>query len=272
MAYKFHWMHRNHWPNTKNGLREMFVFLENKNIVSVLLPYGPTGTDFLLHLSDIFDNTEKIKIMIALPAYGMSPEYAMKTFVTAQRWGRNRLDLNLVSGNYRGEVEQSVIENYSWDADLIDTHEKRVLLTESWMEKFTNLLNKHKTLGIEDQFQTVLYVVGASDTTIRTANKYADYIIVNDLMLNQETISKIQNTKLLFVIDPLILDEGQDMHSVEYNEYAYTKHEKHPIRGTYDEVLNQIRDIANKFKIEEFLVHTDQKDISKILRLIQDLS
>ena len=272
MSYQFHWMHRNNWPNTKKGLREMFVFLENRGIASVLLPYGPHGTDFLLHLSDIFEHTTKIRVMIALPAYGISPEYAMKTFTTAQRWGKNRLDLNLISGNYRGEVEQQVISNYPWNIDMIDSHEKRVSLTESWMEKFHQLLDEHKRLGIEDQFKTTLYVVGASDTTIRTANKYADYIIVNDLMLNKETLSKITNAKLLFVIDPLILDEGQDINSVEYHEYAFTKHEKHPIKGTHEEVVKQIKSIAEEFNIDEFLVHTDQKDLTKIWKLIEELS
>lgn len=272
MPYKFHWMHRNHWPNTKKGLREMFVFLENRNIQSVLLPYGPLGTDFLLHLSDLFQHTSKIKIMIALPAYGISPEYAMKTFITAQRWGRNRLDLNLISGNYRGEVEQTVINNYPWSTDLISNHEKRVSLTEIWMEKFHQLLDEHKKLGIQDQFETTLYVVGASDTTIRTANKYTDYIIINDLMLKEETLSKITDAKLLFVIDPLILDEGQDPSTVEYHDYEFAKHEKHPIKGTYDEVVQQIKNIANKFGINEFLVHTDQKDLTKIWKLIEELS
>lgn len=270
MAYKFHWMHRNNWPNTKKGLRDMFMFLENRNIVSVLLPYGPYGTDFLLHLSDIFEHTVKIKIMIALPAYGMSPEYAMKTFVTAQRWGKHRLDLNLISGNYRGEVEQKVIRDYPWDVELINSHEKRVALTERWMKKFKVLLEEHQTLGVEDEFKTVLYVVGASDTTIRTANEYADYIIINDRMLTEETMSKIK-AKLLFVIDPLILDEGQDPESVEYHDYAFRKHDKHPIKGTHEQVIKQLKDIAEKWGIEEFLIHTDQVDLTKIWRLVEEM-
>jgi alkanesulfonate monooxygenase SsuD/methylene tetrahydromethanopterin reductase-like flavin-dependent oxidoreductase (luciferase family) len=223
-------MHRNGWENTKTGLIDMVTFLEEQNIVSVLLPYGPTGTDFSLHFADMLQATEKIKIMIALPAYGVAPEYALKTFDTVQRWGRNRLDLNLIAGNYRGEIESTMLENYPWGIDLVDSHEKRVNITEKWMEKFTKLLKDHERVINGPMFETVLYVVGASDTTIRTANKYADYLIINDRMLTKETMSKLTNVKPILVIDPLILDDGQGINDIEYNEYTYTKRGEHMVR------------------------------------------
>ena len=271
--YNFHWMHRNLWENNKKGLLDMIVFMESHNIKSVLLPYGPTGADFSLHIPEMLLATKRIKILLALPAYGVLPEYAMKTFITAQRWSRDRLDLNLVAGNYRGEIEQSVLSNYPWDTDVIDTHEKRVNITEKWMEVFTNLYQQYiKDYNDAVPFKMTTYVVGASDTTIRTANKYTDYIIINDLMLNEETLSKITNAKLMMVIDPLILENPNNVSNVEYSEYTYTKNKKHPMSGTYDEVVNQIKEIAEKFNINDFIIHTDQKDISQIMRLVDELS
>lgn len=270
--YNFHWMHRNGWENTRKGLIEMVTFLESKKIVSVLLPYGPTGTDFSLHFPDLLQATRKIRLMIALPAYGILPEYVLKTFITVQRWGRDRLDLNLVAGNYRGEVESKMIEDYPWDSDLVDTHTKRVELTEKWMEKFTKLIKEYKDEYPEPHFKTTLYVVGASDTTIRTANLYADYLIINDLMLNDETMSKLTNVKPLLVIDPLIVDSADKLNSVEYNEYTYTKNKKHPLKGTYEEVRAELIRMADQYNIKDFIIHTDQKDISQILKLIEDLS
>jgi len=59
---------------------------------------------------------------------------------------------------------------------------------------------------------------------------------------------------------------------VEYHEYHYQKVNYHTIKGTYSEVLDQIKEISNKFQIFDFIVHTDQKDLTKIFKLIKDLS
>lgn len=265
MAINIHWMHRNHWENTQDGMAEMAKTLEDANITSVLLPYGPTGTDFLLHVPEIFALTKNLKVMVALPAYGLTPEYALRIFDTMQRYGRDRLDLNLVAGNYNEDNERYVLNSYPGDLSIIDSHEKRVKLTENWMNKFVDLLKTQN-------FQTTLYVVGSSDTTINVANNYTDYIIIHTDLLNDEFLSKIKNTKILLLIDPLIIEDPKDLESIEYQEYTYTKDSKHPMQGTEEEVINMIKDISNKFKINDFLIHTDQKDISSLIKLSKSIT
>jgi alkanesulfonate monooxygenase SsuD/methylene tetrahydromethanopterin reductase-like flavin-dependent oxidoreductase (luciferase family) len=265
MAIKFHWMHRNGWGNNKIDIVQMAVDLEKQNIESVLLPYGPNGLDYLLHVPNMMKVTEKIRFMMALPAYAVTPEYAARTFCTMRQFGRNRLDINLVAGNYDENQAKDILSDYPGNTDHIDTHDKRVALTEKWIEKFLNILKEKDVIP-------TLYVVGQSETTIRVANTFTDYLIINDSMLNHDSMSKLTNVKPLLSIDPLIIDNPEDIDNVEYHDYRYSKNNHHSIKGTHAEVVSQIRKISEDFGVKEFIVHTDQKDLSKIFKVIKELS
>jgi len=265
MAIKIHWMHRNGWDNNKHDLMKMAKFLDEAGVASVLLPYGPEGLDYLLYVPQMLNNTNNLRILIAIPAYAVSPEYVAKTFRTMVQFNGQRLDLNLVAGNYDEKRAKTILSDYPGDVSHIDSHEKRVALTGPWIEKFNKIMGQ----GLWD-VDYVSYVVGTSDATIDIANRNTDYLIINDSMLTEENMSRLTNTKPMLSIDPLIVDGPEDV--VEYHEYHYQKVNYHTIRGTYSEVLNQIKEISNKFQIFDFIVHTDQKDLTKIFQLIKDLS
>ncbi len=264
MSIEFHWMHRKGWSNTEFGLTLMAKQLEEANVTSVLLPYGPIGVDFSIFLPPILKATEKIRMMLALPAYGLTPEYAAKTFEGVDKYGRGRLDLNLVAGKYDDEKQNFIINAYPGDVSLVDTHESRVALTEPWMEKFVYLMQQSK-------FEAKLCVVGSSDTTLRIANKYTDYIIVGEYMLTDHFLSQITNKPIL-IIDPLVLKEGQEPSDVKYYDYEYTLEPNHTIKGTHSQVVQQIKDISKKFNVNDFMILTDQRDLSGIFGVIKELT
>jgi hypothetical protein len=256
-------MQRIHWPNTSEGLTIMAKTLEDVGVSSVLLPYGPEGQDFLLHMPDVFRSTNKIRMMLAVGAYAVTPEYLAKSFHSAQQYGKNRLDLNLVAGRYSEEFQQMAMEYYPRDPSEIDSHEKRVKMTRGWMEKFYFIMNKRK--GSVDAFNTRLAVVGSSDLTINIANIYTDYIIITDWIFRD----KITTSTPILVIDPLILNPGQDPSEIKYHNYQFKKDPHHPISGTFEEVIRQIKDISTQYNINEFMIHTDQENIDNLLKLVK---
>ena len=133
----------------------------------------------------------------------------------------------------------------------------------------------HLFMGLilkEKDFMPTLYVVGQSETTIRVANTFTDYLIINHSMLNHDSMSKLTNVKPLLSIDPLIIDNPEDADKVEYHDYRYSKNNHHSIKGTHEEVIAQIRRISEEFEVNEFIVHTDQKDLSRIFKVIRELS
>jgi alkanesulfonate monooxygenase SsuD/methylene tetrahydromethanopterin reductase-like flavin-dependent oxidoreductase (luciferase family) len=252
------------WNTDEKGFVQMAKTLEDANISSILLPYGPRGIDFSIYLSAMLMATNNIRMLLALPAYGVTPEFAAKTFETVNYITPSRMDLNLVAGKITGENERTVLESYPGDTSLIDDHYKRVRLTEPWMDKFVDLMNKYG-------FKANLCVVGTSDTTIRLARKHADYLIVGDYQLTDTEFDKIKDMKLILIMDPLVLKDGQDIESVEYVEHNEPFKPDHKIRGTKDEVVNQIKNISNKYGIHDFMIVTYQKDLSGIFEVIQDL-
>lgn len=264
MSISFHWMQRIHWPCDNEGLRQMAKELEDAGVESVLLPYGPEGQDFSMHLPDIFRDTQKIRMMLAIGAYAATPEYVAKTFFTAQQFGENRVDLNLVAGRYSDEFEQMAMNRFPGDKETISSHTKRVALTEAWMDKFVEIVRN-------ERYTTRLAVVGSSETTIRIANKHTDYMIINGDVILDGKIGQLTSTKPILVIDPLILEDGMTRDKVEYHDYKFTKN-RHFVEGTYDQVVEQILKFYSEFGIKDFIVHTDQKDITQLLRLVKDLS
>jgi alkanesulfonate monooxygenase SsuD/methylene tetrahydromethanopterin reductase-like flavin-dependent oxidoreductase (luciferase family) len=265
MSIEFHWMQRNTWPNTEKGLIQMATELEQAGVKSVLLPYGPTGVDFSVHLSSVFKSTKKIRMMLALPAYGLTPEYAAKTFETLNVYGPGRVDLNLVAGKYEKDKNDFLIEHYPGDVSTIDTQDKRVVLTEPWMKKFVGLLKLNN-------IKAKLCVVGSSDITLRIADQYTDYIIVGNYQLNDKFLPKLKNTKPMLTIDPLILEDGEKAEDVQYKNYKYTLKPIHPIQGTHEEVVAQLKDFSNKFGVNDFMVITDQIDLTRIYKVIKELT
>jgi len=265
---RFHWMHRYSWGTYIPGLVEMSKTLEENNVYSVLLPYGHGGVEYFFFVRDLINATKNIKFMFALRAYMQTPEYAEKLFKTAYIWqsiefrsSTNRLALNLVAGNLSKEEEAFVVENMAGDPSFMDTHDKRVQYTKSWLEKFVGLCKEHKP---------ELYMVGSSDTTVDIANEYSDYLIITERALNHDLVSKIKDTGIVLAIDPLIRENPDDLNSAEY--FTEINNRTHLIKGSMEEVISQIKKISEEFGIYDFMIHTDQKDISQILQLVKIMS
>ena len=271
----FHWMWRRHWQISDSienldldGILRMAQELDGANVKSVLLPYGPGGIDFSLVIKDALEKTNQLIMTIALPAYGVSPDYAAKILETLNRFAPGRIGVNLVAGRWgdegNGPSEKLVIDHYMHDPSLIDTLEKRVAISEVWMDKVMALMKNHK-------HKTHMAVVGSSDTTIRIAKKHCEYIYIDDNLLRRpEQYAKITYPKPILIVDPLIIEKPEDVNNVVYDDNAPPRKQFHHIVGTHNEVVAAIKNIAEKFDIYDFMIHTDQKDISKLLKLVKE--
>lgn len=267
-------MWRRHWQvndSTENldlkGILGMAKELDGANVKSVLLPYGPGGIDFSLVIKEALQETKQLIMTIALPAYGVSPDYAAKVVDTLNQFAPGRIGVNLVAGRWgdegNGPSEKIVLDHYMHDSSLIDTLEKRVAISEVWMDKFTNLMKNHK-------HKTHMAVVGSSDTTIRIGNKHTEYIYVDDNLLYSDQFKNIKGPKPIVIIDPLIINHPDDEQNVKYDKNAPVRKQNHHVKGTVEEVKNKIREISKEFGIYDFMIHTDQEDISQLLKLVKD--
>jgi hypothetical protein len=274
----FHWMWRRHWQINDsienldlNGILKMAKELDGANVKSVLLPYGPGGIDFSLVIQEALQKTNQLIMTIALPAYGVSPDYAAKICETLNRFAPGRIGVNLVAGRWgdegNGPSEKLVLDHYMHDSSLINTLEKRVAISSIWMDKVNNLMKLHKN-------KTHMAVVGSSDTTIDIANKHCEYIYVDDNLLFKDQFKKIDLNKVkpIVIIDPLIMNHPDDEKHVKYDKNAPVRQQHHLIKGSMIDVVAQIRNLSKQFGIYDFMIHTDQEDISGLLELVKNFN
>ena len=275
---KFHWMHRFDFGDSETELVQMARDLERAKAYSVLLTYSIISTDYVPFLQSMIRVSKHLKFMMAFRAYTMSPEYAIRFFNTMNVHYKNRVTFNLVAGKMLEDEQKEVIDMYNFDESLINTVEKRIELADKWADKFFN--------KIGDQ-APVSYTIANSPMTIDLANKWTDYAIINDSGLKEsklkESINKLKNTKIVLIIDPLIRENKDDLDSdIEYHYQSWATNEglkpsiwekrEHLIRGSMEEVKQQIRDISKKYGIDDFMIVTSQKDISSLLKLMQEMS
>jgi len=274
----FHWMWRRHWQINDsienldlNGIMKMAKELDGAGVKSVLLPYGPGGIDFSLVISDALKATDQLIMTIALPAYGTSPDYAAKICETLNRFAPGRIGVNLVAGRWGDEgndkSEKIVLDHYMHDPSLIDTLAKRVSVSKVWMDKVIDLMKHH-------QHKTHMAVVGSSDTTIEIANKHCEYIYVDDNLLFKDQFKKIDlgKVKPIVIIDPLIMNHPDDEKNVKYDKNAPVRQQHHHVKGSVIDVVRQIRQLSQQFGIYDFMIHTDQEDISNLLQLVKEFN
>ena len=256
-------MHRYSHPNSINGLIEMSECFEEAKFYSILLPYGSQGLDYMSLVPDLVKTTKKIKFMMALRPYAVQPEYAARYFNTMNAFYRNRVTFNLVCGTLTWDGEEEfVLNHYFPDMSLIDTMSKRVELSDAWMKIFYKIINRN---SLES------YTIANSSRTMELGEKYTNYVIFDHHRL-VENFNKVKDTKLVLIIDPLIRETKEELNGkIEYLGDPKRK-QSHEIKGTLEEVIQQLKNISKQFGVNDFMVVTDQKDLSAILNLSRILS
>ena len=270
---KFHWMHRFDFGNSEQELIDMSIVLEKSKAYSVLLSYSFRSPDYIPLLPSMIRATKKLKFMVALRAYALSPEYAIRTFNTMKNNFGDRLTFNLTAGKMLGQEEQDSIDMYNLDKSLMDTVPRRIAFADQWAERFFNTMKSKAPIS---------YTIANSPSTLELANKWTDYMIFHHSRI-EENVANAKNTKLVLCIDPLIRETKEELEGeIEYyfqswktdkSERPYSLGKQfHPIQGNMEEVKQQLNDIYTKYGINEFLIVTSQKDISSLLRLMEEMS
>jgi hypothetical protein len=72
------------------------------------------------------------------------------------------------------------------------------------------------------------------------------------------------------IIDPLIMNHPDDEKDIKYDKNAPVRKQHHHVKGSMMDVVRQIREISNRFGVYDFMIHTDQADISKLLKLVKE--
>jgi hypothetical protein len=100
---KVYWFQR----EASFDFRKLSVELESSGFTGILFPWLSNGDDYFIHIANKIDPESKIKYMVAIRPYTVSPQYLYKINRSMSRISKNRILINFVSG-WVSEEEKKV--------------------------------------------------------------------------------------------------------------------------------------------------------------------
>lgn len=188
--------------STIDSIKALSSELDDAGYYSLLLTYHSNNYDFLTKSLLAANNDLKLKFMIAIRTYAISPEYMAMICRSYNDSFPNKLMLNIVSGDIH-EDEKS-IENIVMFGDKISTPESRLPYTHEWVEKFLKISKKW--------YMPEIVMGGHSDKTREMCNSF-NFTHLAALNMHIDYIKKtdyIKNNKQMVATSILIRDTDQE--------------------------------------------------------------
>ena len=257
---RFHWMIRTE-DNTVDGLKKLSAELDDCGIYSLLLPYGANDNDYFYKLPLVIDPAQKLKYLVAVRPYAISPEYVGALFRTINEISPNRVILNIVSGNFDPNIEP-VLKHYVGDVSQIDTMEKRVVYTEKWLEQFYAIMGNARP---------EIVLSGSSTKTLEIANKYSDYHMFILPRLGHVKEYGVINSRRMLYAAPLVRDDPSKIDALL--EGINTTFYHTVFSGNKMEVANRIKSLENEGITDILFNHLEFDDkIELVYEMIKEIN
>lgn len=229
-------------------LRTLSNVLDYSGYYSVLTVYHSRLPDYWIKIANIINPEHKLKYMIAMRTYAISPEYCAMMCEGFSEISPDRLILNVAAGDvHSDETSRSDVVAIS---DLLRTHEDRVQYTSEWLEKFTRLpLLKHKP---------EIVVSGTSKETITNSTKYADAHLCMYSSYMDGLKDSIKTTRKM-VSRPIIVRDTKAEAEELYNQLPDDMGKRSCLFGTENEIIDSIMAMQSE-GITDLLVSRVQLD------------
>jgi alkanesulfonate monooxygenase SsuD/methylene tetrahydromethanopterin reductase-like flavin-dependent oxidoreductase (luciferase family) len=229
-------------------LKTLSNVLDYSGYYSVLTVYHSKLPDYWIKIANIINPEHRLKYMIAMRTYAISPEYCAMMCEGFNEISSDRLILNVAAGDvHSDESSRSDVVAIS---ELLRTHDDRVKYTSEWLEKFTNLpLLKNKP---------EIVVSGTSKETISNSEKYADaHLCMYSSYKNG--LSDLIKTKRVIVSRPIIIRDTTQEAEELYNQLPDDMGKASCLFGTENEIIDNIR-LMEAEGITDILVSRTQLD------------
>jgi len=220
----FHWMETG-WglDPSIDDIRSKATFFDSVGYESFLQVYHNAFPDAWIKAARALDTSEKIKFMIAVRPFTISPEYCAMMVAGFNSIQRNRLMLNIVHGTLHSEEDYDGIIN-----------PEKITSQEGKREHTEEFLKKLRSRPVFDNGAEIL-VAGASDRTIDIAKNYGDYCVTayHNFSEAPERFSDIEKVMVNLFIVIRDTDEEAEKAMSTYGE----EHHMHALFGSRKTVI-----------------------------------
>jgi alkanesulfonate monooxygenase SsuD/methylene tetrahydromethanopterin reductase-like flavin-dependent oxidoreductase (luciferase family) len=241
--------------------------LEKSHFDGVMFVYDSVIGDVFTHIARDIRKNEKIKYLVAIRPYAISPQYLCMINKSINQIAPNRLQINLISGYIKEHEKEfgGILGNVNDDSSRIER--------SNYMIDYVNMLNTMP--GNKKKNSLDFYVSTTNeyvfDATSEYDNKiilpYRDYknghwtIISSNEQQDSGSSFNIEGRKIMLAITPIIRKTHEELNLSE--DYA-----KRPLWKD-GEVLGQVTDIEY-FTYEEFDAFIKQLESEGITEILMN--
>lgn len=230
-------------------LRDLSYRLEDAGYESVLLTFHSSQADYFIKSAAAIVPGHKLKYMIALRPYHVSPQYCSMMTMAYNEIDQGRLVFNWVAGDFHNRSDESDIEfDIFGKSDLIDTIKKRT----TFLRDFVKMYKMYCPISV----MPPMVFSGFSDYTLDTAKMFGgtSLCMLDTYRDLPDRFNGIENRMVAAVVT--ILDSEEEIE--KYKEKVMPLNPRHmlfSIVGTHESVKQQILKLKDE-KITDLLIAT----------------
>lgn len=251
----FHYFHRYTGLDIQ-GLKDITSELESYGYESLLLPFNSKTSDYLIKIAHILSPNQKLKYMIALRPYVISPTYCGMMLEAIEGISRNKLMLNIVSGEILNN-EEDPDPSYEVEED-VTTREGRLL----YIPKFIDQLMSLKFLSSKPKI-----IVGTrNQSIINHIRKYTDISLCMYDDLKHVDISSFP--KRMVSVQVLIRDTEEEAEQA-VDSLISGRQKDYTIFGTTESIYKKFIEMKNQNITDVLISHVyGDSNINQIHELV----
>jgi len=261
---KFNWMDRGK-ANSPEEIKTLARQLDEYGYYCLLLTYHSLSEDMLTKSLLAAENNVNLKFMLAIRTYAISPEYMAMICRSYQNSFKDKLILNIASGDIH--KEETSVEDIVFLKEQISSPEQRLDYTKEWIEKFIQISSK------PNWYSPKLIMSGHSEKTREMANKFdaTSLVMLNTQKQYVSTGGNIINKKQMIALSVCIRDNKEQAYSfIEKN--THKEYYKACVYGNKEEVKKELLDLFNN-GADEILISAISNDdnIIAIHELVKEI-
>ncbi len=235
-------------PLNSLELRDLSIKLEQVGYESVLLTFHSDSPDYLIKSAAALVPGHKIKYMIALRPYHVSPQYCAMITEGFNQIEPSRLVFNWIAGDSHNRLDEKPQMDVYGNTDTLDTIIKRTTFLRSFIEQY-------KSMPVITDSSPMVFS-GYSEYTLDTTRMFGgtSLSMIDDYRENKDRFIGIENR--MVAVSPIILQTQEEVD--EYIEFLPTKSSRFlamSIVGTRENVKKQLLELEHE-GITDVLLNT----------------
>jgi hypothetical protein len=190
-------------PLNSKRLKDLSSKLENSGYYSVLLTFHSESPDYLIKSAAALIPGDKLKYMIALRPYHISPQFCAMVTEGYNQIESNRLIFNWIAGDFHNRDDEPRQVDVFGKTDSIDHIVKRTIFLRDFIKQYNsfNIVSKKPEMVFS----------GFSDYTLDTVKIFngMSLCMIDDYRKNIDKFDKIDNR--MVCVNPIILDSNKQI-------------------------------------------------------------